>query len=152
MRKPNIWPIGVQGGETRKNENRDSSQCYNNWELSKIEKEYQGIGREALGTVSRLNKNKCALWYIIDCREPKKIIFKIYQDYLQRSSNKTKNWFLNSNNAHRRQWNVFNVRKQNNSLEFYTQWMFPSTIKIKIFSDKWKLRGFFRAYIALNKY
>lgn len=65
MRKPNIWSTGVQGGEMRGNKNRDSIWCYNDWELSKIDKEHQGIGREALGTLSRVNKNKCALWHRI---------------------------------------------------------------------------------------
>lgn len=64
MRKPNIWPTGVQGGEMRENENRDSIDVVMT-ELSKIEKEHQGIEREALGTLSRVNKNKCAVWHRI---------------------------------------------------------------------------------------
>lgn len=46
------------------NESRDSIWCDNDEKLSKIDKESQGTEREALKTLSRLNKNKSALWQI----------------------------------------------------------------------------------------
>lgn len=47
------------------NESRDSIWCDNDEKLSKIDKEPQGTGKETLRTLSKLNKNKDALWQII---------------------------------------------------------------------------------------
>lgn len=65
MRIPNIQSVGIQKGEEGKNESRDNISWDNDWEPSKIDKEHQGRGREALGTLSRLNRNKCLLWHIV---------------------------------------------------------------------------------------
>lgn len=48
------------------NESKDSIWYNNDEKLSKIDKEPQGMRRETLRTLSKLNKNKCALWQIID--------------------------------------------------------------------------------------